>query len=323
MGLGIRPSNSANKQLLTCRIYIAKILMWRCFLVGIMKIRMRIALTALFASCGLVSLTSAEAAPYYAKFYTGTTGYGTAGEPFSGSSANPTVYYKTENSTTDVSPCPTHGSCTNAGGDNVRTSLTFNIPSGPTITATAGGVTNIANGPIANKVWGDFAPNFGGLGVGIGSPSDADQIAGTDVLILNFSSQIQLTGVGTLFDANHTTFGTSWPNPSSINGSQQFYLSADGGATWNLETFGAANLMQLSLAGTTFEFKEYTNSSTGAELGPEFYVSALSFNVCGGNIVCSRQGTTSLPATLPLFASGLGALGLLGWRKKRKAQAAA
>ena len=32
---------------------------------------------------------------------------------------------------------------------------------------------------------------------------------------------------------------------------------------------------------------------------------------------------TPLPATLPLFASGLGALGLLGWRRKRKAKAAA
>jgi hypothetical protein len=29
---------------------------------------------------------------------------------------------------------------------------------------------------------------------------------------------------------------------------------------------------------------------------------------------------TPLPATLPLFASGLGALGLLGWRRKRKAR---
>ena len=29
-----------------------------------------------------------------------------------------------------------------------------------------------------------------------------------------------------------------------------------------------------------------------------------------------------IPATLPLFASGLGALGLLGWRRKRKAQTA-
>jgi hypothetical protein len=32
--------------------------------------------------------------------------------------------------------------------------------------------------------------------------------------------------------------------------------------------------------------------------------------------------TTPLPAALPLFASGLGALGLLGWRRKRKNAAA-
>jgi hypothetical protein len=33
------------------------------------------------------------------------------------------------------------------------------------------------------------------------------------------------------------------------------------------------------------------------------------------------DATTPLPAALPLFATGLGALGLLGWRKKRKAAA--
>jgi hypothetical protein len=31
-------------------------------------------------------------------------------------------------------------------------------------------------------------------------------------------------------------------------------------------------------------------------------------------------GTTPLPAALPLFAGGLGVLGLLGWRRKRKAK---
>ena len=35
----------------------------------------------------------------------------------------------------------------------------------------------------------------------------------------------------------------------------------------------------------------------------------------------SPTGTTPLPATLPLFATGLGALGLLGWRRKRRAHA--
>jgi hypothetical protein len=32
---------------------------------------------------------------------------------------------------------------------------------------------------------------------------------------------------------------------------------------------------------------------------------------------------TPLPAALPLFATGLGGLGLLGWRRKRKARARA
>jgi hypothetical protein len=35
------------------------------------------------------------------------------------------------------------------------------------------------------------------------------------------------------------------------------------------------------------------------------------------------QAATPLPAALPLFATGLGALGLLGWRRKRKAAAIA
>jgi PEP-CTERM motif len=38
------------------------------------------------------------------------------------------------------------------------------------------------------------------------------------------------------------------------------------------------------------------------------------------NLVFSA-GATPLPGALPLFASGLGALGLLGWRRKRKAAA--
>lgn len=35
----------------------------------------------------------------------------------------------------------------------------------------------------------------------------------------------------------------------------------------------------------------------------------------------SYSATTPLPAALPLFATGLGALGLLGWRRKRRALA--
>ena len=40
-------------------------------------------------------------------------------------------------------------------------------------------------------------------------------------------------------------------------------------------------------------------------------------------VVTFANSATPLPAALPLFASGLGGLGLLSWRRKRKAQAAA
>ncbi len=40
------------------------------------------------------------------------------------------------------------------------------------------------------------------------------------------------------------------------------------------------------------------------------------------NVEIATIATTPLPATLPLFATGLGALGLLGWRRKRKVEAA-
>jgi len=42
----------------------------------------------------------------------------------------------------------------------------------------------------------------------------------------------------------------------------------------------------------------------------------------GGSCVASAVCTTPLPAALPLFATGLGAMSLLGWRRKRKNAAA-
>ena len=54
-----------------------------------------------------------------------------------------------------------------------------------------------------------------------------------------------------------------------------------------------------------------------------------SYNGFGDHVVAltdfavSNISETPLPATFPLFASGLGAMGLLGWRRKRKAAALA
>ena len=41
------------------------------------------------------------------------------------------------------------------------------------------------------------------------------------------------------------------------------------------------------------------------------------------NFVFDELTGTPLPAALPLFATGIGGLALLGWRRKRKARAVA
>ena len=61
--------------------------------------------------------------------------------------------------------------------------------------------------------------------------------------------------------------------------------------------------------------------------GPPLFEPSLAFVTLSGTGVAAPGGTlsapsaTPLPATLPLFATGLGALGLLGWRRKRKTHA--
>ena len=55
---------------------------------------------------------------------------------------------------------------------------------------------------------------------------------------------------------------------------------------------------------------------------PQFSFQFPSASVQIGSYLVENVSTTPLPAALPLFASGLGALCLIGWRKKRKKVAA-
>jgi len=60
-------------------------------------------------------------------------------------------------------------------------------------------------------------------------------------------------------------------------------------------------------------------------VGPElagFTIDDVRFGIAG-QVVVPGPGTVPLPAALPLFTTGLGALGLLGWRRKKKAAALA
>jgi hypothetical protein len=85
-----------------------------------------------------------------------------------------------------------------------------------------------------------------------------------------------------------------------------------------------------------FYNSSYDSSVTTGDIAPGVIGSLFTFNAVepassytidftNGETTTFLDGSTStpLPAALPLFASGLGALGLLGWRRKRKAAALA
>jgi hypothetical protein len=70
----------------------------------------------------------------------------------------------------------------------------------------------------------------------------------------------------------------------------------------------------------------YTNLSQGVDQLEPFVSQLTGQGPIGGvdaQFATYVSPTTPIPAALPLFATGLGGLGLLGWRRKQKAQAVA
>ena len=108
----------------------------------------------------------------------------------------------------------------------------------------------------------------------------------------------------TYFTNEAVTYGTS-----AFNG---FKLSFSGAPPIvNVTLNGASTLVPVDISFDTNDV--FLNLSGLAVTPAQFSVVDVTF----GTI------ETPLPAALPLFATGLGALGLLSWRRKRKTQAAA
>lgn len=80
-----------------------------------------------------------------------------------------------------------------------------------------------------------------------------------------------------------------------------------------------------SISSSFFNITVATSNSSDltSSLGPTTFMSASNGFSPGTWSVSDPPSNTPLPAALPLFAGGLGALGLLGWRRKRKAAALA
>ena len=100
----------------------------------------------------------------------------------------------------------------------------------------------------------------------------------------------------------------------ALTAGNTYYLLQTGGVNGLFGTFGFTLPSDADIAiATTFNGDGGLNSIAAAIAGSDV----------GGywgdfNNITTASATTPLPAALPLFATGLGGLGLLGWRRKRK-----
>jgi hypothetical protein len=145
-----------------------------------------------------------------------------------------------------------------------------------------------------------------------------------------FSPQRLFTALGsTIVDVNFFVPGTT--GAALTRGFGAVFSDVDLANTTSLTFFGPNN----ELLGTFFA-AAISGNETFSFLGVDFGSSQVSrVRITSGNVllgagqldpdvvvmddfIFGEPSNTPLPAALPLFATGLGVLGLLGWRRKRK-----
>ncbi len=131
-------------------------------------------------------------------------------------------------------------------------------------------------------------------------------------------STTQISEIGSLMLKGNSLIGTG----TNVSAATQL-------AIWMVEygaslTFSGVSTSVKNLA------KQYVDnvSAGGIWECPTCTVTLLSLNGdqnlgVGANLPGGNQGSTPLPAALPLFAGGLSGFGMLAWRRKRKAAVAA
>jgi hypothetical protein len=128
---------------------------------------------------------------------------------------------------------------------------------------------------------------------------------------------LSLLSSGTLTPVAANSFATASMSPVALTGGTTYFVGFE-----NITGLGS----NFSLTGltTTGYYYDYGGKTFLNPYGP----GNNPYTFPGLGVVSEFFGTadttvTPLPAALPLFATGLGALGLLGWRRKRKAAAQA
>jgi hypothetical protein len=135
--------------------------------------------------------------------------------------------------------------------------------------------------------------------------------------------------------ANFTYVGGAF-NLLSIDATGWLIVSPDSSLTATFKSSsGASHDVSFNSTGpinfsSMIGWSNITSFSISVPLTPGRFCPPTADNPCSNfgfdNIVfeaAASPATVPLPGALPLMATGLGALGVLGWRRKRKAQAAA
>ncbi len=154
-------------------------------------------------------------------------------------------------------------------------------------------------------------PTETGLGVGLNAAGHLVDPTGDHEIVNNSLVRIDTTtargaGVGAFqFSMGSTTQGEAWSvyGSSSANSGLVFITSAtnDQGTLHTLSDFN-------------FYYFTYTGPTDGSAGGDNVLLDSFA----GATTGTGKQGNTPIPGALPLFATGLGALGLLARRRKRK-----
>ena len=112
------------------------------------------------------------------------------------------------------------------------------------------------------------------------------------------------------FDRPENLFSMLWGSPDAYN--TLFFYSG----------VSATGSVLLTLTGSNMLIQTFGHDQLQINFGDQFFQSVLFTTSANAfeytNMQASDPLVTPIPPALPLFATGLGALGLLGWRRNRK-----
>jgi hypothetical protein len=123
---------------------------------------------------------------------------------------------------------------------------------------------------------------------------------------------------------NSNSFTLLWGSPDPYN-QIAFFTGSNGTGSLidvvggNTTNYNGSNLACFASTCTDTLFDLVTFAVSGGNIGSVVLTDNVSAAFEFG--FDPSPAATPLPGALPLFATGLGALGLLGWRRKRRAQA--